>query len=346
MYKKLFVISLMLLLSTPGFASDKLVFAVDIIRHGDRTPLHDITPYHQWQVAPGELTATGMAEEYHLGQQMRQLYVRQTHLLPMHYQSDALYVSSSDYNRTLISADAFLMGLYPLGTGPKLPNSMLPALPRAYQPIPIHTEAMANDKLFFPLTDKQRKRLEQKYVFNRADWQAKQQALQPYFAAWSKTTGLNIASLDDIITLGDTLYIRSLYHVALPSGISPKQSQEILKDGQWALATLYGSPEMGRAYSHNLKQAIDHYLQGATHADSPLKYVLFSAHDTTILAMLSDLGVATTEHIPYASDLNFQLWESDQHQYLVKISFNGTTLHIPACAGKVCTLSQFIKIAS
>ena len=41
------------------FAADTLIFAIDIIRHGDRTPLMSLpTVNYQWKEGFGQLTAT------------------------------------------------------------------------------------------------------------------------------------------------------------------------------------------------------------------------------------------------------------------------------------------------
>ena len=65
------------------FASEKLIFAIDIIRHGDRTPLIELpkAPHH-WEEGLGQLTPTGMAQEYQLGQRLRKEYIKQYQLYP------------------------------------------------------------------------------------------------------------------------------------------------------------------------------------------------------------------------------------------------------------------------
>ena len=53
MFKSIFLVLTLILhvcLTEQVFASEKLIFAIDIIRHGDRTPLIDLpkAPHH-WQ---------------------------------------------------------------------------------------------------------------------------------------------------------------------------------------------------------------------------------------------------------------------------------------------------------
>ena len=58
------------------FAQGTLIFAIDIIRHGDRTPMI-ASPEMQkiWPQGLGQLTPKGMRQEYELGKRLRELYV-------------------------------------------------------------------------------------------------------------------------------------------------------------------------------------------------------------------------------------------------------------------------------
>ncbi|MFO0319717.1 MAG: histidine phosphatase family protein, partial [Neisseriaceae bacterium] len=95
-YKLFILISLSSFLA---YADRTLIFAIDIIRHGDRTPTTEIPkdPY-SWQEGLGELTANGMKQEFNLGKNLRNKYVVQYKLLPAKYNNDFIYVRSSDYN--------------------------------------------------------------------------------------------------------------------------------------------------------------------------------------------------------------------------------------------------------
>src|SRR3990167_2889333 len=134
-----FFVLLVLFVSTNAFATEHLIFAADLIRHGDRTPVDEVPAApHVWKEGLGELTAEGMNQEFQLGVALRKRYVEQTHLLPPQYDVKTLMVRSTDFNRTLMSAESLLYGLYPLGSGPRLLSSGQTALPQAFQPIPIH----------------------------------------------------------------------------------------------------------------------------------------------------------------------------------------------------------------
>lgn len=172
-----FRLSFAFLLSVPSllFADDTLIFAVDIIRHGDRTPIVPLTAVnYQWQEGPGQLTAEGMQQEYKMGMEFRKKYIEKAHLLPEHYEQGTMYVRSTDYERTLMSAESLLMGLYPPGTGPNTSESALPALPYAFQPIPIFSAPSKYDEVIIQqVSSAEREKLMEQYVYSTKEWQEK-----------------------------------------------------------------------------------------------------------------------------------------------------------------------------
>ena len=143
---------LFVFIGSNAFAQEKLIFAIDLVRHGDRTPLIASPGMEKvWPQGLGQLTPTGMRQEYFLGKTLRQRYVNQYHLLPKYYDTNAMRVRSSGITRTMMSAQSPLFGLYPLRTGPSL--GMSKALPNGLQPIPINIVPPEQDSLLLPNHD-------------------------------------------------------------------------------------------------------------------------------------------------------------------------------------------------
>ncbi|CAH2016653.1 unnamed protein product [Acanthoscelides obtectus] len=122
---------------------DDLTAVIVIYRHGDRTPIkpYPSDPYGNesfWQVGFGQLTNRGKQQQKELGQWLRQRY---DNFLPKEYSEKDIYVRSTDVDRTLMSAEANLAGLYP-PTSSQMWDTNL-----KWQPIPVHTMPEREDAL-------------------------------------------------------------------------------------------------------------------------------------------------------------------------------------------------------
>ena len=90
-------------------------------------------------MGPGQLTSVGKRQHFHLGQFLRQQYGDR--LLGEVYSEEELEVRSTDVDRTLMSAQANLAGLFP-------PSGYMKWDPElSWQPVPVHTVAKETDVL-------------------------------------------------------------------------------------------------------------------------------------------------------------------------------------------------------
>lgn len=339
------IFALALIFSYPAYTEqENLIFSLDLIRHGARTANDDLpTAPHTWEEGKGQLTATGIQQAYQLGLKLNQRYRQDNLLLPETYQANTIYIRATDYDRTLMSAQSILLGLYPPGTGPVLPDTS-PALPAKIQPIPIHTIPAAQDKAFLiDLSSDELSELLEHYVYSQADWKVKSAELEPYYSRWSQLTGLQIEHLFDVLNLGDTLHAYLAHEIALPPGLSKDEANTIVTASDWIAASLFKPKQIGDATGSLALEKINDYLQKAATGTSKIKFVLIAAHDVTTLAVLSALR-APLEFAPaYASDLNFSLYKTASDDYLVKVTYNDLPINIPGCKGNICPLNRFIK---
>ena len=347
--KLLFFLLLIATLPSSGLAEHpqekkKLIFAVDLIRHGDRTPIIAIPKStHSWPEGLGQLTPLGMHQEYELGQKFQHRYIEQEKLLPRIYQPGTLYVRSTDVDRTLMSAECVLMGLYPPGTGPFLHPAFLMnwfALPYGFQPIPIHTVGQDHDNLLLPHHNQNEIKQAIKAL---PECQEKEKELQPHFAAWSQATGLPIHDALDVEKLGDALYIYQLKHIAMPKGLSHADIDTILQ----ATETIFKkSITSVQESGGNLLSEISHRLEQAAEKKSSLKYTLYSAHDSTIMSLLTAMHVSIKEIPHYASDLNIALYEKENHHFEVQVTLNDHPVQLAGSMSGTCSLQEFLALAS
>ncbi|MBX9742521.1 MAG: histidine phosphatase family protein [Chthoniobacterales bacterium] len=329
--------------------TDQLIFAVDVIRHGDRNPIRDIPKApHLWPEGLQQLTPLGMHQEYELGKKHRQRYVFQEKLLPRSYQPETIYVRSTDVDRTLMSAQCFLMGLYPPGTGPLIAFPFQPALPHRFQPISIHTVAEKEDLMGLPNNFKE---LVQKNVCSTSLWQKKTAEVKPHLVAWSKVTGLPLTSVNDIDAdaqlglLGDTLLIDQLKHVSFPKGLNKEDVATIIATGDWRFTAMFQNPKIGKATGGALLRDIAHYLKQAAQEKTKLKYVLYFGHDVTLLALMSALGTPLNKTPGYASDVNIALFVRSNGEKYVQVMMNGKAVELPGSEGSNLSLDRFITLA-
>jgi acid phosphatase len=340
------VLLLVLIFANVSFAEPKLIFAIDLIRHGDRMPIITIADEPAtWPEKSGELTPIGMQQEYQLGRQLRDFYMVKYKLIPERYDRDTIYLRSTDVDRTIMSAQIVAYALYPLGTGPKLPNSTQPALPDFYQPVPIHTIPEAYDSLRMPSRkDPEFKKLITQYVYEQPRWQQQLKTYHTKLERWSKLTGVKLTdNLEAIIYLGDNLHIRQQYHIALPKGLTDTDAHEIIDLMHSTAATIYNAYPVSAYATQKLRVQIADYLKSATTDSNKLKFVLLSAHDSTLAALLGALRYQIDGLASYASDLKILLF-FDQNKYYVEPTLNGKPLNLAGCQKNRCTLEQFLKI--
>ncbi|WED43956.1 histidine phosphatase family protein [Legionella cardiaca] len=325
-------------------ANERLVFALDLIRHGDRTPFTTLpNAPHLWSEGEGQLTALGMQQEYQLGVKLHQRYLVDNQLLPASYQANTMYVRSTEVDRTMMSAQSLLMGLYPPGTGPVLADAK-PALPSQIQPIPIHVVPAAQDNaLLIDLRTNEFSELLTNYVFTRADWQQKSAEWSAQYARWSQLTGMTIDNMIDVISVGDTLNTYIAHDLALPQGLSIEEAKTMIAAGNWILATLFKPQQVGDIAGKGALNEIKEHLQRVAERSSKTQFVLLSAHDVTLLGVMSALHVPLDSAPPYASDLNFSVYQSDSDELLIKITYNNKPIPLPGCEINHCSLDQWLK---
>ena len=113
-----------------------------LFRHGERTPIdpYPNDPYknYPWPGGLGQLTTEGMRRHHQLGQWLRSRY---TGWLSDTYDMRDVVIRSTDVDRTLMSAQANLAGLFP-PTGDQVWDTNIP-----WQPIPVHTVPQSQDYL-------------------------------------------------------------------------------------------------------------------------------------------------------------------------------------------------------
>ncbi|RXM28873.1 Lysosomal acid phosphatase [Acipenser ruthenus] len=173
-----------------------------LYRHGDRSPVRTFpTDPHQesaWPQGFGQLTQVGMRQHFELGQTLRRRY---RGFLNETYSRREILIRSTDYDRTLMSAEANLAGLYP-PNGSEVFNPNI-----TWQPIPVHTVPDTEDMLLrFPLPNCPRYNLLMNETKKTETFVNMTKNNIKFLEMVANETGLKDVSVESIWSVYDTLF--------------------------------------------------------------------------------------------------------------------------------------------
>lgn len=361
-------------LKTPAPISGKTLKYVQVLtRHGARAPLSSFgVPMHfrgYWQcdsddaIAPrmhaapinhfrrfkqvldqrlveylpncrsGDLILSGMDQHVKLGE-LYHKYIYDEHKLFSDLVPDpeTIYARCSDIERTFRSAQAFLHGLFP----PQSPNEI----------IDIVTDSSEFSRLrinFGVCHD-----LSELYQ----NWTKSEN-----FTNWTNEKWEKIKTVADFLKLqksGDN--VNAVCDYVATQWCSDKQAPSVVTDeirtvcvnaiADYAYDLYTTNPWVTGSYTMRELMRIPKMIQNK---QSKVKFALFSAHDTTIMAIktLIEGKNAKVDRIPgYGSHLAMELWEdnSDKELY-IRFALNGENLNITECGAdkQVVKFSEFLE---
>ena len=128
---------------------DQLRWTFELINHGARSPHKGLDSdfkdfsNHTW-IGKNELTGVGLRQSFLIGYRDNLRYIEEKELISKEYDPREMLVYASENNRTLMSANSLLHGLYPPGTGPTIDPSLVE---RAVPPVDSSTYQEEKDRL-------------------------------------------------------------------------------------------------------------------------------------------------------------------------------------------------------
>ncbi|KAM4601794.1 lysosomal acid phosphatase isoform 2-T2 [Polymixia lowei] len=335
---------------SPAAADRELVYVTVLFRHGDRSPVraYPTDPYQEnaWPQGFGQLSQEGMRQHFELGQFFRKRYHG---FLNETYDRHEISVRSTDYDRTLMSAEANLAGLYP----PSGRQSFKPDL--EWQPIPVHTVPQDQERLLsFPVDKCPRYKQLMNETEHTAGFLNFTSIYHDFVEMVRNKTGLKNANVESVWSIYDTLFCESRHNLTAPDWVTPDVMDKlrILKDfGFQVMFGFHKRQEKSRLQGGLLLGEIVKNLSKMAVRDPKhrLKMMMLSAHDTTISALQSSLNVFNGRQPPYASCHILELYRNDNGSASVSMSFrNDSTvqpypLALPGCAVD-CPLEDFVRI--
>ncbi|XP_061909986.1 lysosomal acid phosphatase isoform X3 [Entelurus aequoreus] len=297
-------------------------------------------------VATAAVKEEGMRQHLELGQFLRKRYKG---FLNDSYVRHEISVRSTDYDRTLMSAEANLAGLYP----PTDQQVFSPNL--KWQPIPVHTVPKSEEKLLsFPLEDCPRYKILMDETEHTEEFINVTSANKDIIELVRSKTGLNKTNVESVWSVYDTLFCESRHNMSAPDWVTPSVMEKLrfLKDfGFRVIFGVYKQQEKSRLQGGLLLGEIVKNISKAANSKQThhLKLMMLSAHDTTVAALQASLNVFNGRQPPYASCHMIELYKDENGSLSVSMFYrNDSTVapyavQLPDCAID-CPLEDFVKL--
>ncbi|XP_069703816.1 prostatic acid phosphatase-like [Periplaneta americana] len=318
-----------------------------IFRHGDRSPVssYPTDPYNNvsyWPAGWGQLTNAGKQQQYELGQWLRKRYSK---FLPEMYNREDIFVRSTDVDRTLMSAESNLAGLYPPRQWQKWSANI------SWQPIPIHTVPENMDQVLAGERPCPRYNAEMERVKSSPEMKRFNEEHAELYKYISEKSGAVVHDPESLEYIYNTLFIEDLYNLTLPNW-----TKEVYPDKMKPVASFSFTVPAKTKLLQRLKigplmgEMVKHMIEKRDGVLRPnYKMFMYSGHDVTIANFLMALGVFDPQSPPYRALIMVELWKTKQGKHKVMVYFRNSTAHepynliIPGCQA-ACPLDDFARL--
>ncbi|CAL8069939.1 unnamed protein product [Calicophoron daubneyi] len=335
-----------------------------VFRHGDRTPTtYDILKTEKsfdelWPLGTGQLSLKGSLQAFELGDWIRNKY---GNVVKRSYNASDVYILSSTKDRTLMTAEAFLAGLY------KEDSSCLDRPGLKWRPIPVHEEERDNPLLQKTKNCARLDKLQSKQLNSNESLEYEKRHKEMFHRV-QQFVRVH-ADRKTIRKISDSLACMQAHDMVLPKGCTDELVKEIHEVRNFYFnEKVVGTSEIVRLKVGPLVNEIFNRIQLSTQrtgscrlADPGCRAVFYSAHDTNVAALLSAFGAFKRKRVEYAAAVILELWgpdpPGDLSEYQIKLRYKrgwtdqyGNYTQIGCCAGdpptKGCplhTVLEYIK---
>ena len=293
----------------------------------------------------GQLTMRGGVQCHNMGSALRSIYVDKLGLLPTAYDPTQLYVESSEFERTRESMMSMMLGFYPPGT-------------RQGQQINYKLQSGKVSQLF--PNDALCPRIVTLWNKNKAqeEWKTRLASLKPILEKLHRigdTANLPGWSTEKSVgSWHDTLRARACHGLPLPCSsttgecVTAEEAQKIFDQADYEAKHLYDGEELQKIGIGTFAQRLIDIFNKTTYLlssgknlkDNYYKYLHFSAHDSTIMALMAAFKNPIV-FPPYASTLIFELWKNPvTNEFMLRMLYNGVPVQLPECSATMCRFEQ------
>ncbi|CAB3997430.1 lysosomal acid phosphatase [Paramuricea clavata] len=337
----------------------ELKMASVLYRHGDRSPVATFPKDEHrsyWKQGLGQLTEIGKKQEFSMGQFLKKRYVVNK-FLNQTYLRKQVHCRCSDKDRCLMSAEAQMAGLYPPLYVKKPVQDDKEW--QFWQLIPIHTVPQNHDKLLRPYDYNDCPRLQEikQKSFSDPEYIEMEKKYKDFIQNVSINLGLSKSlTLNTIYKAYDVFFCQRAHNLSWPDWLTPDifEKLEVLQD--FDFVWMFNTPEKARLTGGVLLgEMIQNMKKFKKNPGNAKKLHVYSAHDTTVVALLSALKIYTGIPPPYSTAFLMELYYSKStSKYMVRMFYRNDTsqphrayeLSIPGCPLNSCSLDSFITLTS
>jgi hypothetical protein len=343
---------MMIILLLPLVLASELLSVVLISRHGIRAPLIKYSwDENEWSENPGELLPEGIMQHYILGEELREVYIKTHKLIPDQYNATEVFIQSTEFSRTISSAQAMMMSFFPNGpelTSPKNKLKAVPpfefegmiesinelgneALPFGYQPVFVDMEDKEHDHLLLGFSKNCWKISEhikdiqntEHYIKAKTEYEVEVKNHLEYILDTKPI------EFEEAAVIGDTFETINLSGMSLPKDLTTEIYSKVLKIRDFCNSYMFDIHEASILSSSEMLYYIINTFSKFTQKSQSKKLSFFYTHDTFLISILKSLDIWDGSNPAFASTLAFELYKSGD-SFLVQIKYNDELKQLPS----------------
>mmetsp|Transcript_8764 Transcript_8764/g.11563 ORF Transcript_8764/g.11563 Transcript_8764/m.11563 type:complete len:455 (-) Transcript_8764:97-1461(-) len=289
-------------------------------------------PRDHGQEPYAQLTIRGMKQHESLGEYLRKHFLKNG-LLSHNLNPEEIYARSTNLQRTIQSAQSLLYGLYP-------PSSRAPGKAGIVQ---LNVWPIAEEILIPNANRKCQRQYEIIKELQRAG-----DIPEDLQASGFEEECKSVLGLDDNLNWAQVLEVllcHEIHGIPQPKGVTPTFLEKTYRAsiGRWT--KWFQHPEFNRLAIGPFLNEICAKMKEAVSGDSSYpRFVLFSAHDNTLVPVLCALGCFDGQLPPYASVLCFEVAQNIlDGKHLVRITYNNKEMNAYQKSEKWLPFKEFAE---
>lgn len=319
--------------------SDRIKGFLSYVHIGPGLPLYfKITQNsgYDFNCAPGQLTDTGRANLFGLGEWFRNKYVEKEQLIKPSFDKEQFHLRSTNFQRTLESLQSLMQGIFRDYAGP----------------MDVKVVDLSQDTL---TSNRYCPRLK---MLKELSHQNLKKAFEPQAAEIRKYFTKNHSSF--FASLGPyaiyDLVASSRAHGFTQFMKVPRKILQSLEKHAVDLwfAHLHTPEGLSLRTGAVMKEIADGMLNKVTDPSATVKASIFSGHDTTIYPILLAVGDTAHRNWPkFGANIIFELFkEEGSEERYVQMRYNRNAIPMPRCnpvkigGGSFCKLEEFVKMCN